>query len=304
MSQKGRHASSKCQAVGGDVIGQSKSPQHSRSSPCISCPNHEVGMRGLLRPAASHRSSWLCPRCQQSYVLLDRARAVNITSDTVKRKLLYGQRRYLHESSSTSQQQEPSSQAQPLGDFYSDLLNHQIPKSSKATSSPSLPTFVRSGDETKEERAKKLFGNLKGSGYERTVSDKPDANWRTLNGVPVPPRPGEPDNCCMSGCVHCVWDDFRDDVEQWAQRVREAQAKGGAPTEERTSKAHMARPEVASASSSMDDDGGGSEALWTTPSPPADEDALFAEIPVGIREFMATEKRIRDRKRARKQKSR
>lgn len=261
-------------------------------------------MRGLLCPVAGSQIPWLCHSFQQSYAALRRAQASKLIHDTAKRKSPYEQRTGFHASSSRSQQADQSPQAQPLGDFYSDLLNQPIPKASKATSSPSLPTFVRSGDETKEERAKKLFGNLKGSGYERTVSDKPEANWQTLNGVPVPPRPGEPDNCCMSGCVHCVWDDFRDDVEQWAQRVREAQAKGGAPAEERTSKAHMARPEVASASGSMDDDGGGSEALWTTPSPPANEDALFAEIPVGIREFMATEKRIRDRKRARKQKNR
>ena len=45
----------------------------------------------------------------------------------------------------------------------------------------------------------------------------------------------------------------------------------------------------------MDDDGGGSEALWQSPSE-ADPDALFADIPIGIREFMATEKRIKERK--------
>ncbi len=261
-------------------------------------------MRGLLRPSSVGSGLWVCSSCQESYTFLARAPSLHSIRDPARRKRLSSQTRFFHGSPRRPQQVEQSSQAQPLGDFYSDLLNQPIPKNSKATTSPSLPTFVRSGDETKEERAKKLFGNLKGSGYERTVSDKPAANWQTLNGVPVPPRPGEPDNCCMSGCVHCVWDDFRDDVEQWAQRVREAQAKGGAPIEERTSKAHMARPEVASASGSMDDDGGGSEALWTSPSSSADEDALFAEIPVGIREFMATEKRIRDRKRTRKQQSR
>ena len=261
-------------------------------------------MRGFLCSSIGRSSLWICPSCRSSYTAVRNAPPSRSIRDTSRRKPQYAQRRFFHDTSSNQQQAGRSSQAQPLGDFYNDLLNQPIPKASKATSSPSLPTFVRSGDETKEERAKKLFGNLKGSGYERTVSDKPDATWRTINGVPVPPRPGEPDNCCMSGCVHCVWDDFRDDVEQWALRLREAQAKGGAPAEERTTKAHMPRSEVASASGSMDDDGGGSEALWTTPSPNTDEDALFAEIPVGIREFMATEKRIRDRKKARKQKNR
>ena len=110
--------------------------------------------------------------------------------------------------------------------------------------------------------------------------------------------------------MHCVWDDYRDDIEMWATRVTEAQAKvhargnnasvGG---RHETPKLDMPRPEVAYASGSMDDDGGGSEGLWSTPSSGAarDGDDLFAEIPVGIREFMATEKKIRDRKRARKE---
>jgi hypothetical protein len=106
----------------------------------------------------------------------------------------------------------------------------------------------------------------------------------------------------MSGCVHCVWDDYRDEVERWAVRVRQAQAKArriagmGGPT------VAESRPDVAEASASMDDDGGGSEALWDGASavaPPPGED-LFQSIPVGIREFMATEKRLRDRKKKRK----
>ena len=63
----------------------------------------------------------------------------------------------------------------------------------------------------------------------------------------------------------------------------------------------MYRPEVAEASGSMDDDGGGSEGLWTAPAGQGEDDALFGGIPVGIREFMSTEKRIKERKRARKE---
>jgi hypothetical protein len=190
----------------------------------------------------------------------------------------------------------------PLGDFYTDLLSNPTPK--KSQEETHLPTFVRSGDKSKEERAKLLFGSIEGSGYQRHTYDKPDTTWRTINGVPVPPRPAEPDNCCMSGCVHCVWDDYRDDVEAWASRVAEAQAKSPKKRGHgRAPKIEMSRPEVEHASGSMDDDGGGSESLWTTPSSSiAEDDVLFQGIPVGIREFMATEKRIRDRRRAKKEK--
>lgn len=103
----------------------------------------------------------------------------------------------------------------------------------------------------------------------------------------------------MTDVYSCVWDDYRDDVESWAARLREAQAKseGGGVTN--TPKVGFPRPEVQESSTSMDDDGGGSEALWQAPSTEASADALFADIPIGIREFMATEKRIRDRKKSR-----
>jgi len=220
-----------------------------------------------------------------------------------RRYVLAEQRRLFQTSKPLRDDGLPRRQAQPLGDFYTDLLATPIPKDSKATSD--LPTFVSAEDESKAERAAKLFGNIHGSGYERRVSDKPDATWRTINGVPIAPRPAEPDNCCMSGCMHCVWDDYRDDIEDWAKRLREAQAKGADQGQTATPKVDMHRPEVASASGSMDDDGGGSESLWDTPSSSAGEAGeLFAGIPVGIREFMATEKRLRERKRSRKEQGR
>ncbi|KAK6383075.1 uncharacterized protein PV06_05358 [Exophiala oligosperma] len=194
-------------------------------------------------------------------------------------------------------------QAVPLGDFYTDLLSSPM-REAPHTDHSALPTFVTTKDESVQARARKLFGTIEGSGYKSTTSETPDATWRTINGVPVPPRPAEPDNCCMSGCVHCVWDDYRDDVEAWAARVREAQSRKS-PNHRQTEdpKLRLSRPEVHEASGSMDEDGGGSEGLWTAPAAPDDEDALFADIPVGIREFMATEKRIRERKRVKMQRA-
>jgi len=102
-----------------------------------------------------------------------------------------------------------------------------------------------------------------------------------------------------SDSYSCVWDDYRDDVESWANRLKEAQAKSSGDAVTNTAKVGFPRAEVHAASGSMDDDGGGSEGLWQTPGE-VDSDALFAEIPVGIREFMATEKRIRDRRKSKK----
>lgn len=96
----------------------------------------------------------------------------------------------------------------------------------------------------------------------------------------------------MSGCVHCVWDDFRDEIEEWAGRVAMAKAKGGPEAGTADMRASH-RAEVDSASISMDDDGGGSETNWTAPRP---GDDLFANIPVGFREFMKHEKRLREKR--------
>ncbi|KAL2416814.1 hypothetical protein ABEF95_005544 [Exophiala dermatitidis] len=217
------------------------------------------------------------------------------------------QQRSFHSSSQISHKPvDHHRQAVPLGDFYTELLSSPLPKESEADTT-SLPEWVPKGDKTREERAKQIFGALRGSGYERRLPQIPESKWRTINGVPVPPRPLEPDNCCMSGCVHCVWDDYRDDLEEWAARVKEAQAKAQKKSTLSEPKIQVNRPEVHAASSSMDDDGGGSEGLWTTPSSPSsapviDEDLIFEGIPVGIREFMNTEKKIRERKRARREK--
>ena len=243
---------------------------------------------------------WTCAPCLRRQLLLRESQPPSRTRVNYNKRHPSSEwRRSFHLTRAARPEQlDHDRQAVPLGDFYTDLLSSPLPETTHEDSP--LPDFVPTGgDQSKEERARRLFGSIQGSGYQRTVSDTPDATWRTINGVPVPPRPAEPDNCCMSGCVHCVWDDYRDDVEAWAARVHKAQSRSSDRTAE-SPKIQLARPEVHEASGSMDDDGGGSESLWTTPSfTENEEDILFAGIPVGIREFMATEKRIRERKQAR-----
>jgi hypothetical protein len=108
-----------------------------------------------------------------------------------------------------------------------------------------------------------------------------------IAGVMVPPKPDEPDNCCMSGCVNCVWDRYREEMEGWSAANHEAQTRLRAQ-----------HGETASAMS-MDDDGGGLERqlevgpakitkdLW--------DEELYRDLPVGIREFMKQEKRLKER---------
>lgn len=183
-----------------------------------------------------------------------------------------------------------SSQAQPLSGYYSLILTSPQPSSGRTTSA--APAAAPK-PKTPQEKMAIVFGTrLAGPGRQSRYNPgeaPPESMWKTINGVPIPPRPEEPDNCCMSGCVHCVWDDFRDEMEEWAARIAKAKAKGG-PEKGTADMRAEPRAEVDSASRSMDEDGGGSETNWTAPN---QEDDLFASIPVGIREFMKTEKKLR-----------
>ncbi|OBZ85172.1 hypothetical protein A0J61_06772 [Choanephora cucurbitarum] len=39
--------------------------------------------------------------------------------------------------------------------------------------------------------------------------------------IQLPQKPASPDNCCMSGCVHCVWDLYQEDMEEYNEKKRE-----------------------------------------------------------------------------------
>lgn len=78
----------------------------------------------------------------------------------------------------------------------------------------------------------------------------------------------------MSGCVNCVWDAYREEVEEWAARRRKREAE----------------QEVEGSNRDTDGPEGGAN---------YEEGALFEGVPVGIREFMALEKRLREREKDR-----
>lgn len=154
-------------------------------------------------------------------------------------------------------------------------------------------------------RAKRVFGDRERDALER--KRLAESQSRLIAGVLVPPKPEEPDNCCMSGCVNCVWERFREELEEYALKMKEAktaqniqrlqgQATGLMSAESDTPN-HVAI--------SMDDDGGGSETLWSDAvseqvaeviegGAGGVDDDPFAGVPIGIREFMKTEKKLKE----------
>jgi predicted nucleic acid-binding Zn-ribbon protein len=184
------------------------------------------------------------------------------------------------------------------GSHNPDLLSKPLKPTQSATRSAPTPPPPESLPKTeKEERLQKariVFGSrLAGPGERKAEID---AASKIIAGVKVPPRPTEPDNCCMSGCVNCVWDLYRDEMEEWAaasakaRAAMQAQREGGKGTG--TMIAGAGTP--SHVATSMDDDGGGSEANWSVG---MDQDSLFDDIPVGIRQFMKTEKMLKQKHR-------
>ncbi|KAF7928460.1 uncharacterized protein EAE98_005516 [Botrytis deweyae] len=193
-----------------------------------------------------------------------------------------------HESTSN----KPAHQAHPVGDYYSLLLSSSSPEISSApptTASPSNPPITPSSPPTEpaaDPEPAILFSSRLSSPLERRSEILRKS--QRIAGVLVPPRPEEPDNCCMSGCVNCVWDRYRDEIEEWAA------AKKDADRALKKEKRKESTGVLAQAATSMDDDGGGSEGNWDIGGE-GDTDNLFEGVPVGIRAFMAQEKKLKEK---------
>lgn len=120
----------------------------------------------------------------------------------------------------------------------------------------------------------------------------------------------------MSGCVNCVWDRYRDEMEDWALADAEAkrnlaaerEAGAGAGASVGADADPAKRPPTTTSGTdhtavSMDDDGGGSDTNWDVPSAlPRPkiakdfwDDDLYKNVPVGIREFMKQEKKLKEK---------
>ncbi|KAI9151545.1 hypothetical protein HJFPF1_08751 [Paramyrothecium foliicola] len=225
--------------------------------------------------------------------------------------------------------EQPWPQRQPLGDYYTHILNTpspypfsdkpEIPPSSAAPEvlpedkkpkparqktdqdhnantndasrapsnapidSPPVPTPPPA---TAEEAARRIFGSrLYGDEEKAQHAATKQAQSTNMAGVLIPPRPEEPDNCCMSGCVNCVWDRYREDFEEWSGKVKEAEAMmaEAESVSQQTAKEKVSEA-VATPKVSGDEI---AKELW--------DEKAFQGVPLGIREFMKLEKQLKGR---------
>lgn len=183
-----------------------------------------------------------------------------------------------------------------LDEYADDPLNKPLNPIQSVTENvptPATPPPIerpQTEPERQAQKAQQLFGDRTADAKAREEELKKAS--KVIAGVLVPPRPDEPDNCCMSGCVNCVWDRYRDELEEWA--AASAKARQKLQAQRSTEKVADATSQKGQApthvETSMDDDGGGSETNWDA----GGEKDLFEGVPVGIREFMKIEKRLKE----------
>lgn len=80
--------------------------------------------------------------------------------------------------------------------------NHPTSFTSPTKSSTPRKPSTQSEEDSRVEKARVVFGSrLAGPGKREDSLRK----GTIVAGVKIPPKPLEPDNCCMSGCVNCTW---------------------------------------------------------------------------------------------------
>ena len=128
-----------------------------------------------------------------------------------------------------------SAQAYPLTGFYLEILNNPLtaanpapprtPNSLPRTPPAPTPTAPIPAAVPKPAAAAPATA---GDGNAESPGSAPEqrqiSRGETVAGVYVPPKPEEPDNCCMSGCVTCVMTTFLEDLEAWRDAKKAAAA--------------------------------------------------------------------------------
>lgn len=96
--------------------------------------------------------------------------------------------------------------------FY-DLLA----KTPKTTFDPNQMSFNHS-ELTPEARVRLVFGQTGVRNFDR-------GRPITIAGLKLLPRPQEPNNCCMSGCIDCVWEGYKEELSDWQSQRNKIKKK-------------------------------------------------------------------------------
>ncbi|KAI0105292.1 oxidoreductase-like protein [Nemania sp. FL0031] len=189
-------------------------------------------------------------------------------------------------ASSSSPSSSSSSSSSSSGTTTSTTTTTTAP----ITITPTVPPELSAEPATAQDKARIIFGSRLAGPTERADRLQSIRDRSTLvAGVLVPPRPEEPDNCCMSGCVDCVWDRYRDELEAWASAEAEAEraqhVTKTTSTDDGTSRTPKEESNRRTEEIAKTDRPKIAKDLW--------DDDLYSNVPIGIREFMKHEKKLK-----------
>ena len=150
-----------------------------------------------------------------------------------------------------------------------------------------------------EERIAKVFGG-RIKGEDRQASSRIERGEpKVIAGITVPSRPPEPDNCCMSGCINCVWELFQEDLKDWNEKremaAKKLVANGGRwPENFNPPLKALKRENYPPSLAELPDSELTPERVEGTV-----QDETWGDVPVTIRVFTEVEKKIKARRKQR-----
>lgn len=150
---------------------------------------------------------------------------------------------------------------------------------------------------TPQQRMEKVFGGRIRGDERQSSSRLTRSEPMRIAGIEVPAKPPEPDNCCMSGCINCVWELYRDDINIWNKKRKEAAHKLNSQDSDYVWPANF-HPPLKDLLDKHIPSHLHAEKRQMEETPHDDTSETWSNVPVAIRVFAEAEKKIKARQKS------
>lgn len=99
--------------------------------------------------------------------------------------------------------------------------------SEPTSSSPSAIQDRTPTPAEKSSSAETPFGAVESSDTQRRAESESSTPKHTIRGISIPLKPPPPgaEDCCMSGCARCVYDLYKEDLEEYQESLTSVRSK-------------------------------------------------------------------------------